>query len=688
MILENGFMKNKNKNFIFVQARYNSTRLKGKVLSKIKNKTILEIILKRIAKSKLHHKVVVLCSENYLDKAIIKLCTKLGCEYFIGSEFNVLERYYFAAKKYGAKNIVRITGDCPLIDFKLLDQVISKFNEGTFDYVSNICPATFPDGLDIEMFNFKSLKKTYQLSTLKIDKEHVTQYMVRKNFFKKYNLTSKKNYSHLRLTLDTKDDLYVLKKIFNHFKNIYFTYQDIINLYKNNKNFFKKNLHIKRNQGMKLNEGQKMWQRANNIIPGGTMLFSKNPDLFLPGSWPAYYHKSKGSYIWDLEKKKYLDMSFMGVGTNILGYANPKVDDEVKKVIKNGNMTTLNSTEEVLLGEKLIEMHPWSKKVRFTRTGGEAATVAIRAARAATKKDKIAICGYHGWHDWYLSSNLNNTKSLDNHLMKNLKISGVPKNMKNLTYSFEQNNFKQLSDILKKHDLAAVVMEVARNNKVSYNFLEKVRNITKKNNTLLIFDECTSGFRETFGGIHLNYKTKPDMCILGKALGNGYAINAVLGNEYSMHNFNNTFISSTFWTERIGSVAALATLKEMERIKSWEIISDLGKKIKKTWLRIAKRNKIDISIYGVDALPRFDFNNIKKNYLKTFLTQEFLKKKILASNVIYLCVNHDNAKILDDYFNILDEIFYKISKRNEDIEGMLEGPVCLTGLRDRENYDK
>ena len=681
-------MINYKNNFIFIQARFNSSRLRGKVLKRIKQKTILEILLKRISKSKFKTKIVILCSKKPEDIKIIKLCVKLGFDYFVGSEKNVLKRYYFAAKKYNAKNIIRITADCPLIDPDILDSVIHKFSEGKYDYVSNINPPSFPDGMDIEMFNFNSLKKTYDFANSENDKEHVTQYIIRNKYFKKFNLLSKKDYSNLRLTLDTHDDFKVLKGIFSKFRNIYFTYQNIIDLYLKNKKLFEKNLHIKRNQGMQMNKGQKMWNRAQNIIPGGTMLFSKNPDLFLPKIWPAYFSKSKGISIWDLENKKYIDMSLMGVGTNILGYANPKIDNQVKKVLKQGNMTTLNSHEEILLAEKLTDMHPWARKVRFTRTGGEAAAVAIRAARAATQKDKIAICGYHGWHDWYLSSNLNNPKSLDNHLMKNLKISGVPKSMKNLTFSFEQDNFKQISDIFNKQKLAAVIMEVSRNKPPSAKFLRKLRQITKKNNTLLIFDECTSGFRETFGGIHLKYKIEPDICILGKALGNGYAVNAVLGNDYSMQNFKDTFISSTFWTDRIGSVAALKTLDEMEKVKSWNTISNLGIKIKKNWLKISKSNKLDIKIFGIDALPKFEFLDERKNFFKTFLTQEFLKKNILASNAIYLCVNHDNTKILDNYFNILDEIFNKISKRSDNIKDHLEGPVCLTGLRDKIEYDK
>ena len=488
----------------------------------------------------------------------------------------------------------------------------------------------------------------------------------------------------MRLTLDEKKDLILIEKIIKNFKNdLYFTFNNILDFYKKNKKIFFINSHLKRNEGCNLNIGQKMWKRGKNVIPSGTMLFSKNPDLFLPKFWPAYFEKTKGCNVWDLQGKKYLDLSMMGVGTNILGYSRKEVDDAVREVIDKGNMSTLNSTEEIFLAEKLVQMHPWAKKVRFTRTGGEAAAIAVRIARAATGKDKVAICGYHGWHDWYLSANLSNSQNLDSHLMKNLPIKGVQKNLKNSVFVFDYNNFEQLKKIISQNNIGTVVMEVSRNEPPKKNFLENVRKLTQNKNIVLIFDECTSGFRETFGGLHLKYKVNPDIATFGKALGNGYAINAVIGTEAVMNYANSTFISSTFWTERIGSAAALKTLEVMEKIKSWKAISNLGKKIKTNWISLAKNYKIKIKVQGLNALPRFDFQNMNNLYYKTLISQEFLKKNILASNSIYICTEH-STKIFDNYFNILDSIFYKINKSIEDKidpKKLLNGPVCISGLR-------
>ena len=216
------------------------------------------------------------------------------------------------------------------------------------------------------------------------------------------------------------------------------------------------NKYLTRNEGLNISKGQKMWKRANSVIPGGTMLFSKNPNIFLPEKWPAYFSKTKGCKVWDLDNIAFNDISFMGLGTNTLGYSHPNVEKKVIEVIKKGTMSTLNSTEEILLAEKLITLHPWAEMAKFTRSGGEANAVAIRIARAASGKDKVAICGYHGWHDWYLASYINNNNNLNNHLMRQTPIKGVPKNLRNTVFSFDYNNYNQLSKIIEEQDIGII----------------------------------------------------------------------------------------------------------------------------------------------------------------------------------------------------------------------------------------
>lgn len=432
------------------------------------------------------------------------------------------------------------------------------------------------------------------------------------------------------------------------------------------------------------NTGAQLYNKAKSIIPGGTMLLSKRPEMFLPEKWPSYFSKSKGVQVWDLDNKRYLDMSIMGIGTNTLGYGNKNVDRAVQNAIKKGNMSTFSCPEEVYLAEKLIEVEEWAEMVRFARTGGEANAIAIRIARAASGKDGVAYCGYHGWHDWYLSSQHNsNEDELKYQLLPNLKIEGVPQALKETAFPFIYNDIKSLEKIIKNNSIGVIKMEVFRNVAPENDFLKKVRELATKNNCVLIFDECTSGFRETFGGLHKKYGVTPDMIMLGKTLGNGYAITAVLGKRSVMECAQSTFISSTFWTERIGPTAAIAALKEMERVKSWEIITSVGGKVKRIWEKVSNEYNVKIEIAGLDALATFSFNNDDHILFKTYMTDEMLKRGFLATTAFYSSISH-NSRILKKYEENLGFIFSQISKHIKgeiDLNREITSPLCHTGLK-------
>jgi len=430
-------------------------------------------------------------------------------------------------------------------------------------------------------------------------------------------------------------------------------------------------------------KGQELYKKAKTLIPGGTMLLSKRPEMFLPDHWPAYFSKAKGCKVWDLDGRELIDMSIMGIGTNSLGYGNKEVDAAVLETVKKGNMSSLNCPEEVYLAEKLIEINPWADMVRFARTGGEANSIAVRIARAASGKDNVAICGYHGWHDWYLSANHNGGDDLSGHLIPGLSPIGVPKNLKNSTFPFHYNNYEELLEIVKKNDIGVIKMEVLRNFGPEDNFLQKVRDLASKENIVLIFDECSSGFRETYGGIFQKYNVEPDMVMFGKTIGNGYALTAVVGKKSVMEAAQNTFISSTFWTERIGPTAALATLKVMEREESWEKITDTGSKMQKGWLNLAKTNNLDITVSGISAMTSYAFNSKHAAAYKTLITQEMLKKGFLASTNFYACTAHSD-EYLDMYFDVLGDVYKRISKCESevlDINTLLDGPICHSGFK-------
>ncbi|MBT6008757.1 MAG: aminotransferase class III-fold pyridoxal phosphate-dependent enzyme, partial [Rhodobacterales bacterium] len=449
-----------------VQARMGSTRLPEKVLRDIVGKPMIELLLARLSQSSELDEIVVASSEDMQNDKLQLLVESLGYKCTRGSEKNVLNRFYESAKFMGADVIVRITGDCPLVDFILVDECIKGYKNSNVDYFSNTNPATYPDGLDIEVMSFESIKRANNEADSDFDREHVTPYIRNSESFSKSSMCYIEDLSSQRWSVDEPEDLDVVTNVFEHFSpDIFFDWKQVLELRKLQPILFAKNQHIRNNEGATMGTGQKLYKRAKRVIPGGSMLLSKRPEMFLPEKWPSYFSKSKGCKVWDLDGKEYIDMSIMGIGTNTLGYGHPEVDEAVMKTVRDGNMSTFNCPEEVYLAEKLVELHPWADMVRFARAGGEINSIAVRIARASTGRDKIAICGYHGWHDWYLSTNLNSDKNLDGHLLPGLKPNGVPRGLTGTTLPFNYNDIEQLEQLIKENNgkVAAIKMEVSRN---------------------------------------------------------------------------------------------------------------------------------------------------------------------------------------------------------------------------------
>ena len=653
-------LKKKENITIIIQARLNSSRLNEKVLKKINNKTVVEIIYDKLKNLKEIDKIIFAIPQDNANKKLKNYLKKKKIPFYLGSNSDVLARFYNCAYKNDSKIIIRLTADCPLVDPKLLRKFLHEFKISNVDYLSNTIFPTYPDGFDIEIFNFKSLAKAHKLGKSLEDREHVTPFIKNNpNIFKLKNITNKKNLSKIRLTLDTNNDFVFISKLFKKFKKFDVSIKDIIDLIKKDPKYFD-NKEI-RNFGGNKSKNKNHILKATKYIPNGNMFYSKSRKFFSENVWPTYFSKTKNIYVWDLDGKKYLDFCHMGVGTNILGYSNTYIDNKVKSVVSNGNMSSLNCSEEVDLCEKLVNMHKWSGQAKLARTGGEANSIAIRIARCNTERKKVAVCGYHGWHDWYLSANLANKNNLNNHLAKKLNTFGIPKQLKNTVYTFDYNDLSGLKKLLNNNpEIGIIKMEVQRDIKPKKNFLKEIKKICIKKKIILIFDECTSGFRETYGGLHLKYNINPDIAIFGKALGNGYAITAILGTKKIMEKSENSFLSSTFWSERIGPAAAVATLEKMKQEKSWIKITNFGKKIKKSIYFLAKKNKLKIKFTGLDSLIRFDFLSNNSEYYCRFITEEMLRSRILARNLIYVSTRHNN-KNLKKYLKCLKIVFEKIS---------------------------
>jgi glutamate-1-semialdehyde 2,1-aminomutase len=666
-----------------VQARMGSTRFPGKVLQEVKGQPLIEVLLRRLSLAKRIDKIVVAIPASEDNDVLSRTVRDIGFDVFRGEERDVLSRYYQAARQYTPNLVVRVTGDCPLIDPQLVDLVVDLCKSAGAEFGSNTKPPTYPDGLDVEVFSYEALVRANKEAVELFDREHVTPFIVRTAKGEIVNVTNDHDLSTERWTVDHPEDLVVIRSIIERFHpDITFSWMDVMQLRAFSPASFISNRKIARNEGGQMHTGQKLWTRAKKVIPGGNMLLSKRPEMFLPGGWPTYFSKAKGCTVCDLDGREFIDFSIMGVGTNILGYGNDEVDEVVVRAVTQGNMSTLNCPEEVYLAEKLIEIHPWAHMVRFARTGGEANAIAIRIARAATNKDKIAICGYHGWHDWYLSANLASDQNLDGHLLPGLAPKGVPRSLAGEVLPFRYNQFDELEELVSRHAIGAIKMEVSRNQGPVEGFLEKVRELATSENIVLIFDECTSGFRATFGGLHKAYGIDPDMAIFGKALGNGYAITSVIGTEAVMTAAQDTFISSTFWTERIGSAAGLKTLEVMEREKSWETITKIGEDVTQRWRVLAEKYDLPIRFSGISSLSGFTIDSDNWLQYKTLISQEMLRRGFLASNVLYASIAH-NTEVVDWYFENLKPVFAQIRdcEDGREVDSLLEGEPCHSGFR-------
>jgi len=434
---------------------------------------------------------------------------------------------------------------------------------------------------------------------------------------------------------------------------------------------------------LNVKSGLELWGKAKKVIPGGTQLLSKRSEMFLPEQWPSFFKRAKGVEIWDLDDNKYVDMSIMGVGTCILGYADDDVNGEVKKAVDLGSMSTLNCPEEVELAELLLNLHHWADMVRFSRTGGEAMAIAVRIARAFAGKDRIAFCGYHGWHDWYLSANLADDKNLDGHLLPGLEPKGVPRCLIGTAFPFNYNKIEELEDIVcKNKDVGIITVEPVRYHEPKDNFLGKVRKIADEIDAILIFDEITSGWRMNVGGIHELYGVSPDIAVYGKAMSNGFPMAAVIGKRPVMDVAQDTFISSTYWTDRIGPVASITTIKKMLQNNVPSHLCKIGNLISEEWRKLAASHDLKLNVMGIPPLTTFVFDYDESQALHTLFTQEMLHRGFLASKSVYVSYSHTEEHVAK-YLENVDKVFGTIRKaiENGKVRSLLNGPIAHTGFK-------
>jgi glutamate-1-semialdehyde-2,1-aminomutase len=678
-------MKKKMKIVAIIQARMGSTRLPRKVLMEICGKPLLWHVVNRVSYSKYISQIVIATSTNPKDDEIEKFAKKYNINIFRGSENDCLDRYYKAAKKYKADVVVRITADCPLICPEIIDRVISEYIKGKFDYVTNSIIYTYPDGVDVEVFSFETLKKAWEEAKDPVEREHVTVYIRNSGKFKIKNVVNDKpvDPQGYKWSVDRIEDLEFVREVYKHLykDNEIFSYDDIMDLlnrYPEIKNINSNSLvdegYYRSLMGaqkvkpkkIKISNSLKLKRKISELIPGCSQTFSKGSTQFVQGVAPVFLEKGKGSHVWDVDGNEYIDYA-MALGPIILGHNYPAVTEAVKEILKKGTTFTLPHRLEGELAEILCEIIPCAEMVRFGKNGSDATSGAVRVARAYTGRDKIACCGYHGWQDWYIATTTRNK--------------GIPEEVKKLTLTFEYNKIETLEKIFEenKDQIACVIMEPVGVVEPKDNFLQKVKELTHKNGAILIFDEVVTGFRFSLGGAQEYFNVIPDLACFGKAMANGYPISAIVGKKEIMKLFEEVFYSFTFGGEIVSIAAAIATIKELKEKKVTEYIWEQGRKLKDGYNLFVKELGLEKYTQCIGYPPRTiitfkDKDGNEDLLLKSLFQQECIKRGILFTGAHNICFSHTNKDIdytLQVYRTVL-EIIKDAIERNK-VRELLEG---------------
>ena len=430
-------------------------------------------------------------------------------------------------------------------------------------------------------------------------------------------------------------------------------------------------------------KSDELLRKVEAVIPLASQTFSKSHLQYVKGAAPLFIEKGKGATVWDVDGNRYTDL-INGLLSVVLGYQYKKVDDAIRAQLKKGISFSLPSLLEYEVAELLKKHIPCAEMARFGKNGSDATSGAIRLARAVTGRDHVAVCGYHGWHDWYLAANIASDKALDGHLLSGLTPLGVPRKLKGTAHPFKYNDTGSFLRLINKYKNSAgvVVLEAVRNYYPEKEFIRILREVTKDLKIPLVVDEVSSGFRLNTGGAHLLFNLKPDIAVFAKGISNGFPMAAIIGRKTVMGLAQDTFISSTYWTERIGPTAALATIRKMKEKKVQQHLIRIGEKVQAGWEKSALRHGVKIEVCGIAPLGHFSFLYENPLVLKTLFTQFMLERGFLATTAFYASFAHKD-RLVDKYLNAADEAFAFIAKAiaGGDPEKILKGPVCHEGFR-------
>jgi len=647
---------NSMKTLAIIQARFNSTRLPGKVLALIAGEPMLAHVVRRVRRAATIDDVVVATSTGAADDAVAAFCAERGIACFRGSEQDVLDRFYQAASQRGAQTVVRITGDCPLMDPAVIDRVVSALRHDGYDYVTNTLRYTFPDGLDVEAFTSAALAEAWRDARKPTEREHVTPYLRiaarlrTRNIEHSIDLSSR----NLRWTVDEPEDLEFVRAIYAELAPTPdFGLQDVLELLERRPQLLELQGGAVMNEGyytslydeasaraapaLTLVESDAWFARAQRVIPGAAQTFSKGHTQYVRGTAPLFLARGKGSRVWDVDGNEYVDF-VQGLLPNILGYAHDEVNAAASAQLARGHSFSLPSPIEVELAERLTQLIPCAEMVRFGKNGSDATAGAVRAARAFTGRERIACCGYHGWQDWFIGSTTRHA--------------GVPAAVRELTHPFPYNDLVALDTLLTQHpgEFAAVIMEPVNFVEPQPGYLQGVQELARRHGALLIFDEICCGFHFGLGGAQKRYRVTPDLACFGKAMGNGFPIACVLGKREIMQTFDEIFFSFTLGGEAASMAAAMKVLDILEHTDALARMQAQGRRLQDGLRVLAKKagleNRIVCTGDPVWSLLKFlDAEGAPSLLVRSLFQQEVIKRGVLILVTHNMSAAHDEAAV-------------------------------------------
>lgn len=702
---ENRAQRSANRPYVvaIIQARMGSTRLPGKVLQDIAGQPMLWHVVRRARRAATLDRVVVATSTAAADEAVAAFCATQGIGCFRGSEDDVLDRYYQAAKHTGAEVVVRLTADCPLLDPGVVDCVVSRFLSGGWDYAANINPPTFPDGLDTEVFSFAALDHAWREAHDPTHREHVTPYLRLSGQFRTVNLVlsevegvenqADRDAHEHRWTVDDTADLEFVRRVYTALgEKPEFGMHEVMTLLESQPELHQVNGATIRNAGYyhslyarteggaaparPLAQSQAWFARSQKVIPGCAQTFSKGYTQYVQGVAPLFLQRGQGCRVWDVDGNEYIDY-VQGLLANILGYAHPEVNAAAAAQYTEGHSFSLPHPLEVQLAERLTRLIPCAEMVRFGKNGSDATAGAVRAARAYTGRERVACCGYHGWQDWYIGSTARH--------------GGVPDAVRALTHPFPYNDLPALETLLSEHssEFAAVILEPVNFVEPQPGYLQGVRELAHKHGALLIFDEICSGFHFGLGGAQKRYGITPDLACFGKAMGSGFPISCVVGRAEVMRIFEEIFFSFTFGGEAASLAATLKVLDILEHTDALARIEANGRRLQEGFNALAQEAGLAQRFQCVGhpswSLLKFRDAGGADSFLeRSLFQQEAVKRGILLLVTHNLTAAHGSGDIertLEVYAAIFKTLAHWLNDANP--ARFLEGPMIQPVFRVR-----